>query len=254
MTIKNKFILTFLLTLVALFFLKTDYRMIETIYPGADDGDHYLHATTIGIDFDLDYTNQLKGVENIRYNGNGKIAPIAFIGSGFLSSPFVALGNLLNLVSNNDQKIFNFVISLYSLSGYFYLILTFAICFTLKSIFKVNLSNLVICILILSSGVSYFVFERYSMSHIFEIFTTSLVIFTSFKFFEKGEKKFAVLVPLTILLGILVKWTNYYLLIIPLSIKLIYFTNEKVKLRKNIYFLFSTALSIIIFFWHTKIL
>ena len=63
MTIKNKFILTFLLTLVALFFLKTDYRMIETIYPGADDGDHYLHATTIGIDFDLDYTNQLKGVE-----------------------------------------------------------------------------------------------------------------------------------------------------------------------------------------------
>ena len=106
MTIKNKFILTFLLTLVALFFLKTDYRMIETIYPGADDGDHYLHATTIGIDFDLDYTNQLKGVENIRYNGNGKIAPIAFIGSGFLSSPFVALGNLLNLVSNNDQKNF----------------------------------------------------------------------------------------------------------------------------------------------------
>ena len=43
-------------------------------------------------------------------------------------------------------------------------------------------------------------------------------------------------------------------MIIPLSIKLIYFTNEKVKLRKNIYFLFSTALSIIIFFWHTKIL
>tara|TARA_B100001175_G_C19514846_1_gene646618 strand:- start:7231 stop:8829 length:1599 start_codon:yes stop_codon:yes gene_type:complete len=254
MTIKSKFIVTFLLTLVALFFLKTDYRMIETIYPGADDGDHYLHATTIGIDFDLDYTNQLKGVEDIRYDGSGKIAPTAFIGSGFLSSPFVALGNLLNLITNNEKEIFNFVILFYSLSGYFYLILTLAICISLKSFFKVSLSNLFICILILSSGVSYFVFERYSISHIFEIFTTSLVIFTTFKFYEKGENKFAVLIPLTILLGILVKWTNYYLFIIPISIKLIYFTEERVKLRKNIYFLLSTGLSIFIFFLHTKIL
>lgn len=254
MTTKSKFIYTFLLTLLTLFFLKTDYRMIETIYPGADDGDNYMHATTIGIDFDLDYTNQLKGVEDIRYDRNGKIAPTAFIGSGFLSSPMVAIGSLLTSITDNEQKIFNYIILFYSLSGYLYLVLTLSIIITLKRFFKINLSNLFICILVLSSGVSYYVFERYSISHIFEIFTTSLVIFASFNYFDKGKKIFAALIPLSILLGILVKWTNYYLFIIPASIKLIYFSNENIRLRKNKYFLFSTILSIIVFFLHTKFL
>ena len=40
-------------------------------------------------DFDLDYSNQLEGAENLRFNNDGKIAPIGFIGSGLLSSPFM---------------------------------------------------------------------------------------------------------------------------------------------------------------------
>ena len=61
-----------------------------------------MHAETISVDFDLDYSNQLEGFESKRFNNNGKIAPKGFIGTGLLSAPFLFIGNLLNnLIPNN---------------------------------------------------------------------------------------------------------------------------------------------------------
>ena len=57
------FLITFLLLL-----LKIDYRLIEEINCCQDDHDYFMHAETISVDFDLDYTNQLKGFESKRFN------------------------------------------------------------------------------------------------------------------------------------------------------------------------------------------
>ena len=50
------------------------------------------YADTLANDFDFDYKNQMKGIENKRFNQNGKIAPTGFLGSGLLASPFLFIG------------------------------------------------------------------------------------------------------------------------------------------------------------------
>ena len=71
-------------------------------------------------------------------------------------------------------------------------------------------NNFMIPLLIFGSGLPYYVFERYGMSHAFDFFTTTLVIFTSYRLFEKPEKIKYVQLSFSILLSLLTRWTNYY--------------------------------------------
>ena len=57
--------------------------------------------------------------------------------------------------------------------------------------------------------------------------------------------------PIAILLGFLVRWTNYYIVLIPLIIS--YFIKYKKQKKKlDIYLIVSTIFSILIFALHTK--
>ena len=77
-----------------------------------------MHAETIAVDFDLDYSNQLKGYETRRFNVNGKIAPTGFIGTGIFSAPFLFIGHTIDkLVSGENSlstDIFNYRLIFYS--------------------------------------------------------------------------------------------------------------------------------------------
>ena len=117
---KNKQNLTiyFFLVLFFLLFLKIDYRFIDNITCCGDDFDYYIHAKTIALDNDLDYSNNLEN-DPYFYKFNDVIAPKGFIGSGILSAPFLYIGSILNkyIVNNN---LFNYEIIFYSLSSIFY--------------------------------------------------------------------------------------------------------------------------------------
>ena len=132
--------------------------------------DYYSHAETISIDFDLDYSNQLKGYENARYTNNKYIAPIGFIGSGFLAAPFLLLGNVFDYFINLNDDL-NFKILFYSFSSIFYLYLTFLYLIKTKNMIFKEFKNIYVLFLLLGSGVTYYAFERYSMTHIYETFT-----------------------------------------------------------------------------------
>ena len=96
-TKKLKTILSFFA--VTIFFLvltKVDFRISEPqTYHSHDDASYYFHAYTLGIDFDLDYSNQISKSNDIYKTNylNKKLVPKHPIGSGLLSSPFVFLGN-----------------------------------------------------------------------------------------------------------------------------------------------------------------
>ena len=66
----KKMVLISLLFIIFLLFFKIDFRFAEGIYCCGDDYDYFSHAQTIAEDFDLDYTNQLKGYEEKRFNLN----------------------------------------------------------------------------------------------------------------------------------------------------------------------------------------
>ena len=76
MNIKNKnFLLkSFFLLFIFLLFLKIDFRFEDGIFCCGDDYDYFSHSQTIVEDFDLDYSNQLKGFEDKRYNLNGNMS------------------------------------------------------------------------------------------------------------------------------------------------------------------------------------
>ena len=86
---KKELSILFLLTII-FSLLKIDYRFREIPYGlEVDDAEYYYSAVTIGVDFDLDFSNQMEGVENRYLNQEEKVVPFHPIGSGILASPFV---------------------------------------------------------------------------------------------------------------------------------------------------------------------
>ena len=75
-----------------------------------DDTSYLAHAYTLGLDFDLDYTNEIA----IRFNRN-KNLPSHAIGSGILAAPFVGLFGILDRVSSHEvikksRSVFRFLV------------------------------------------------------------------------------------------------------------------------------------------------
>ena len=258
---KNILLNSIILTVILLVFLKIDFRFQETVYCCGDDHDYYMHAETIGVDFDLDYKNQLLGNESKRYNFNNKIAPTGFIGSGLLASPFVLLGHTLDkLVSsenNLSSDILNFRFLLYSLSSVFYLFATLYLTFEILKKLKFNFSKYEVLLIYFGSGVVYYAFERFSMTHVYEVFCCTLIIYLALNFYTSTNKDiYAFLLPIFIAVGLSVRWVNYFYFLLPIFTKLLIYKNTKSgnSLLKNKYFYISSLLSGFIFMLHTNVL
>jgi hypothetical protein len=76
----------FLIFFILMTSFRIDYRFKTTVECCSDDYDYFIHASTIALDFDLNYENQTP--RPFSYYENGKTTPIGFIGSGILSAPF----------------------------------------------------------------------------------------------------------------------------------------------------------------------
>ena len=253
---KNFFSVILVLTFFLLLF-KIDYRFVESIFCCQDDHDYFMHAETLVIDFDFDYSNQLEGFENKRFNYEGKLAPKGFLGTGLLAAPFLFIGNLISIfLSNigvNEIMLMNSKILFYSLASPFYLFLSI---FLIKKFFddlKVNQTFFFISLLIFGSGLPYFAFERYSMTHVYEVFTIVLILYSSNKFYISTKKSnlLAFVIPVFIFLSILVKWTNFYVIYIPIFLYLLYQDKyiTKNRLRNNSYFYLGIIVSFIFFIY-----
>ena len=253
----NKKSTVFFLVILFLLLLRSDFRFIEKPLCCGDDHDYYSHAESLVIDYDFDYSNQLEGFEKKRYNKNNKIAPKGFIGTGILSSPFLFLGSIIDnisdsLFSTDPNGLMNYKVLLYSLSSVFYFFLSIFLIYEVLKILKVDENFYFILLIFLGSGLPYFAFERYSMTHVYEVFTTSLIAFLSVSFYsEKNNNKkfYSFLIPLGVLMSLLVRWTNYYVVLLPLIIKLLFPNklNNSKKLITEVNFYISIIFSTIVF-------
>ena len=100
-------------------------------------------------------------------------------------------------------------------------------------------------------------FERYSMTPIYEVFTILLIILLTINFIKDQTKikQYSLLIPLSVLLAILVRWTNLFALLIPAIIIL---TSDDYKnLFKKImnkYFVISVMASLGLFALHSQLI
>lgn len=243
----------FLLFIILCLFIKTDYRLETGIYCCKDDYDYYAHAETIAIDFDFDYSNQLEGYEEKRFFYNGKSAPSTFFGTGLLSSPFLFIGNLIDRVIPNNS-LFNFKIILYSFSSIFYFAFSLVLVDKINVLFGSKYNSVYLFIITCGSGVVYYAFERYSMSHVYEVFSILLLIYFCIKYYlDKGSNQLAFTIPILVMLAIMTRWVNIYIFIVPFIIsKMI--NNSQHKLRNSKYFWLGSSISFILFLVHTYLI
>ena len=250
---KSKTLSFLYLLIVFLLFLKIDYRITNELVCCGDDFDYFSHAVTLGEDFDFDYSNQLP--EKSRYFRNNKSAPFGFVGTGILSSPFIILGNFLDYtIGNFSKNNVDFKILLYSFSSIFYFLASLKFLKTISIHYRVNNNYF---LYFLGSGIIYYIFERYSMTPIYEVFSILLIIVLTLKFINDQTKikQYSLLIPLSILLAILVRWTNLFALLVPAIIIL---TSDQYKyLFKKIinkYFIISALASLGLFALHSKLI
>ena len=250
MNLTKKYNFLFLL-IFFLLFLKVDFRIINDLKCCQDDFDYYSHALTVAQDFDFDYSNQFDSKQRYYNKEIDKVAPMGFFGSGLLASPFLFLGIQLDNLFSTDQSILNFQKLFYSFSSIFYLLFSFLL---LSKIIKFKNSNTMLPLILFGSGIIYYAFERFSMPHVYEIFTVSLVIYSSEKFYDsKLSSVYSSLIPVSIFFGILVRWTNYYLFLIPMIVYLLSKNKTNKLLKEKNFYVFS-ILSVIAFLIHSKLI
>ena len=244
-----------------LFFLfltitKIDYRTSEPHpWSSHDDASYYFHAYTLGIDFDLDYSNQVSKDSNFSIlNESNNPVPTHPFGSGLLASPFVALGNILNSIFDTSLKEENNITYFfYSMSSIVFFFLTlFFIRKTLVEMKVEKIDSLSIFALLLGSGIGYYAFERFSMTPIYEAFAVSLIIYLST--IEKRKNYF--FVGFFSIFFLMIRWVNYYFILLPIFV--IYLMNKKQNINKyivtNPYYYLGFLSGLGLFLTHTKIL
>ncbi len=258
--LKNKWVSVILLTIILLLFLRIDFRFKYDVECCSDDYDYYLHASTIVFDFDLDYSNQ--DVRDYSYFKNDKTTPIGFIGSGILSSPFLFLGSQIsNFLGEETQKeLLNFQFLFYSLSSVIYFFFSYGLIYKTMKLLGFKLKKYQTLLFFAGSGLPYYAFERFSMTHVYEAFTLSLLIYYLVKYyfnFEKKENIYATFIPLILLLTFLTRMSNFYIFLIPTIVyKLL--KKEKYKIKNklflNKYFQVSTIFSLFVYYRLVNIL
>ena len=248
---KKQIISSIVLFIIVSLFFRIDFRFKDTVECCSDDFDYFSHAETIAIDMDFDYSNQLPPNHSFIFEYNGKISPVGFPGTGILASPFLYFGNIIdkNLNSGNGDEVLNYKLLLYSLSPIFYLFIGYILVFKSLIILNFDVDKYKLLVLISGSGITYFAFERFSMTHSYEFFTLSLLIYSTIIFYKNGNKLHAFIVPISLMVSLLVRMSNYYIFLLPIIVKLIYSKENQTKfsLIKNRTFIFSTTLSIFIY-------
>lgn len=230
----TKFLTPLFLLIIFLLFLKIDFRFTSSIECCGDDFDYYIHAKTLAIDGDFQYDNNLE-FNSYFYYFNEKIAPKGFVGSGILASPFLLIGYSIDNFFN-ISGVFNFEILFYSLSAVFYVLLSVLLIKKSFNKLEVSIKKFNLLIIIFGSGIVYYSFERFSMTHSYEFFINSLLFYFVTNFlYESNNLKLNILsffIPLVVCVGILVRLTNLYVLFLPYLFKLLIFEKN----NKNNYF------------------
>ena len=245
-----------LLFLILAIFFKVDFRLQTDIECCSDDHDYYIHAETTGIDFDFDYTNQLEGFETNRNYINNKPSPIGFYGTGLLSSPFLYLGSIIDKITMHNTELgYNNKILFYSFSSPFYFLLTFFFLTKIKKELSIKFSNFKLLLLFLGTGLPYYALERYSMTHVYDTFSVTCLIYVIILYYKNGDSKHIFLISFFSFLTLLIRWTNYQIFFLPIIVQKLFFADSQHRIRNQFQkFFLANSLFSLLFLFHTKLI
>ena len=177
------------------------------------------------------------------------------MGPGIFSSPFLLVSNFISrLFSINSNTSFNYFI--YSFISTFYLCLSLVLIKKIINVKNINDSGKII-LFTLGSGISYYAFERFSMSAVYEFFSICLIFFVVNKIYNlknlKYQNSIIFLLGVVQFLMLLNRWNNLHLFLIPLIY--IYLNNKNIKtIYKNVTYYIGLVVGTGLFLLHTYLL
>lgn len=179
-TINKVLIQKFILFLLISFLIKPVWLFdIPNLGESGDDLSYWLHASTLAFDQDIDYSND-HNFDNYIFN-NLTDSPSHPPGSGYISSVFVFLFNLIDRLLNINVQRIN-PIGTFSYFGYFFATQLFFLLsfYFLNKLFNfygyLTAKKILLLITFLSTLVHYST-TRFLMSHTLEFFLVVVILF-----------------------------------------------------------------------------
>ncbi|MBI4968890.1 MAG: hypothetical protein HZC25_12305 [Rhodospirillales bacterium] len=171
---------TFFLLVIACVLLIARHQWSADIRESDDDVTYLSYAMSLGIDGDLDFSNELKCCRNMALNGR---VPGGFYGAGLMAAPFVTLFSLVDravrhpVIKDRSQYRHSWSYFGFSFAVHFYfLAAVFLLARTARSLDR-RAGPAMVLLMAVGSGVYYFVFGRPRMAHGFEFFALSLALY-----------------------------------------------------------------------------
>src|SRR5262249_42967705 len=142
----------------------------------------------IGIDFDLDYGNEMSHAAGPGRPVRGKLIAAGDhpIGTGFLAAPFVFLGSLIDrasghpVIEDRKQYVGSWAYFGFCLSVSLYFLLSLFLMHACARLLWPDFANGNLMILmVLSCGILYYTLGIFPMSHVFEVAAISFTLYLS---------------------------------------------------------------------------
>ncbi len=143
---------------------------------------------TLGLDLDMDFSNEITRDRYVGPNGN---TPRGFYGAGLMAAPFVAIFSVIDrmagaaVIDDRDQFLHTWSYFGFSAAVQVYFLLSIVFFWRSANALGTSLPKAAIVLFCFSSGVLYFVFVRPRMPHAFEFFALSLVTYASVRLWEE---------------------------------------------------------------------
>lgn len=190
--------LRFIYLFMILFILLCHPRMFfnPQLAGTSDDAAYISHAFTIGLDFDLNYENEIATPPSGPGAGprDANWVPSHPIGSGVLAAPFVSCFSLIDRITHhpvikdhrsyaNSWSFFGF----YFAANFYFLMGVFLYIKSADRILN-KPHSIFIFLAACSTGIPYYVLNRFTMSHSFEFFALSLFLWASIHLVESHRE------------------------------------------------------------------
>ena len=219
------FIIFFCLSFIPIYLLRPNLTST------GDDQSYVSHAFTIGLDFDLDYSNEMSSLVS-SFKAAQSSMPSHPIGSGIVAAPFVALFGIIDRIQGNPV-IHDRTAYLHSWSFFGFLFASSTAILAGAGLYLNTIRKLlkkphvpVLLLSIVSSGIVYYGLGRYTMSHSFEFFSAALLTHFSVYYAaakDENKNKFILLlgISFSLLLCILIRYNNIHLILLPFIISIL---------------------------------
>lgn len=201
-----------------------------------DSRSYLSHAMTIALDFDMDYSNELRsGLARNRY-----IAPHP-IGSGLMAAPFMGLFSIIDRLNNhpiiNDHHDYKYSWSIFGfiLSAYLYFFLGIYLYWDSFKIIFGKVSSFLIAFFALSTGIAFYVLNTTVTCHAFEFAGVAFLFWTSVKLFfsKQGKTMWLAVLTAAITINLLIRCNNLNLIIVPFFLYFFLLISQKEKIGHN---------------------